>query len=343
MYKNNYNDKCVKKEDDKNVDLLEPVTKKFITDLQAQNTPPLYEMSVSDARNVLEKIQSQPSKQPLAQIQDLMISDSKESDYNNNFISIRIVRPLTYKNDTAPLPVLLYFHGGGWILGSKYTHNRLVSELSNGIGCAVVFVNYTPSPEAKFPTAIQQGYFVAQYITENGIQMNLDPNRIAIAGDSAGGQIATAIAILAKKLNGPKFMFQALFYPVTDSSMNTPSYETYKDGPWLTKKAMEWFWNAYKPSPNIGFGDSILMSPLKASLEDLAGLPPTLIITDDDVLRDEGEAYAHQLIKAGNKVVAIRYLGTIHDFMMLNPLKNTPATRSAIQLAITNLRNAFAK
>jgi acetyl esterase len=253
-------------------------------------------------------------------------------------VSIRIVRP---KGVTGPLPAVLYFHGGGWILGDKETHDRLVRDLANGARAAVVFVNYTPSPEAHYPVAIEQAYAATTWVAEHGAGVNLDASRLVVAGESVGGNMVAAVTLLAKQRGGPKIHRQAMFYPVTDANFDTPSYQQFADGPWLTREAMKWYWNAYAPDSAVRSEPTA--SPLRASLEQLAGLPPALLLTDEnDVLRDEGEAYAHKLMGAGVRVTATRYLGTIHDFMLLNPIAETPAPRAAIAQAVGILRATFA-
>lgn len=313
---------------------LDPKIRMFIEALNAKGGPPLYKLSPADARKVLENIQSQPVKKLDAKIEDLTIPGGPTKE-----ISIRIVRPANYTS--GALPVVMYFHGGGWILGSKNTHDRLIREIANGANVALVFVNYTPSPEAKYPVPIEQAYAATKYIAENGRKMNLDSSRLAVVGDSVGGNMATVVAMLAKQRRGPRIAYQVLFYPVTDANFDTMSYREFADGPWLTKAAMEWFWNAY--APDVAARKNPTASPLQASLDELSGLPPALVITDEnDVLRDEGEAYADKMMQAGVSVTAVRYLGAIHDFVMLNPISDTPAARSAIQLANSTLRKALA-
>lgn len=304
---------------------LEPITKQFIDDLNAKGGKPLYELSAEDARNVLENIQASADiVAPDADIEDI------EIPFNNTSLSLRIVRPVDKFEDV--LPVIMYFHGGGWILGSKFTHDRLIRDIANGTGYAVVFVEYTRSPEAQYPTAIEQAYAATKYMAENGHLLALDGSRLAVAGDSVGGNMATVVALLAKYRNGPHIKYQVLFYPVTNSNFYDASYKEFSNGPWLSKKAMEWYFDAYEPDHTRRVLPTI--SPLQATTEELANLPPALVIVDEnDVLRDEGEAYAHKLMDAGVEVTAVRYLGTIHDFVMLNPLANTPATRNAIALA----------
>jgi acetyl esterase len=235
----------------------------------------------------------------------------------------------------------MYVHGGGWILGNKNTHDRLVREIAVGAQCAVVFVEYGPSPESKYPVGVEQSYAATKYIAEQGDKFNLDGSRIAVVGDSVGGDMATVVTILAKERGGPKIDCQVLFYPVTDSGMDTPSYQQFADGPWLTKAAMEWFWNAYEP--DVKTRKKYTLSPLQASIDQLKGLPIAIIVTaENDVLRDEGEAYAHKLMAAGIRVTAVRFGGTIHDFAMLNELAETPATIGAVSFVNESLRKALA-
>ncbi len=310
---------------------LEKKTQQFITELTAAGGPPLYTLTPVEARKVLDNLQSKPVEKPAVLIEDLKILSGKKE------VSVRIVRPA---ESSGVLPIIMYFHGGGWILGNKDTHDRLIRELACGSHAAVVFVNFTPAPEAQYPTQIEEAYAATHYIAENAHSMNLDAGRLAVAGDSVGGNMAAVITLLAKERNGPKIHFQALFYPVTDANFNTPSYREFADGPWLTKPAMEWFWNAY--APNHADRKKPTVSPLQASLDQLRNLPPALIITDEnDVLRDEGEAYAHKLIQAGVEVTVMRYIGTHHDFLLLNALSDTPAARSAMALATSTLQKAF--
>lgn len=235
----------------------------------------------------------------------------------------------------------MYFHGGGWVLGGPDTHDRLVRELANDAHAAIVFVNYTPSPEAKYPVPIEQAYAATKWVAENGHTINVDSSRLAVVGDSVGGNMAAAITLLAKERGGvPKINYQVLFYPVTDANFVTPSYNAYQDGYFLTRENMKWFWDNY--TSNQTNRKEPTVSPLQASIEQLKGLPPALIINGEfDVLRDEGEAYARKLIEAGVPVTGVRYHGTIHDFVMLNPITNTPAPRGAIGQASHALKKAL--
>jgi acetyl esterase len=317
------------------LDFLEQKTKSFIEELNEQGGKPLYQLSPAEARKILEDLQSQTHvEKPAVQFEDVKIPGGPKGD-----ISVRIFRPT---HSTDKLSPIVYFHGGGWILGSKNTHDRLMKDLSFGANAAVFFVNYSPSPEAKYPIPLEEAYAATRFIADNRDKFNLAKGPFVIAGDSVGGNMVAAVTLLAKERGGPKIDYQVLFYPVTDAAMNTKSYEQFADGPWLTKAAMKWFWDAY--APNAEDRKKITVSPLRASLEQLSGLPAALIITDEnDVLRDEGEAYAHKLMQAGVEVTSIRFLGTIHDFVMLNALTKTPASRSAIALVCEKLQKVFSQ
>lgn len=309
--------------------VLEPATAEFLAGLGG---PPIYTLTPAEARQVLEAAQAGAVATLPAAIDDLTVPGGPSGE-----VSVRIIRPL---GATGPLPVVLYLHGGGWVLGSAATHDRLVRELANGIEAAVVFPNYTRSPEARYPTALDEVYAVLTWIADQGARHNLDPTRLAIAGDSVGGNLAAATTLLAKERGGPSFRFQVLFYPVTDADFTTGSYEQFAEGYWLTRPAMQWYWDSYLPDTERRREPAA--APLHATIEQLRGLPPALVITGEaDVLRDEGEAYAHKLIEAGVRVYGVRYQATIHDFVMLNALAGTPAARAAIASAIRAIRHAF--
>lgn len=312
--------------------VIEHVTQQFLNDINSQSVPPIYELSPAEARNVLTKVQEVDVPKLPADIEDLTIPVGPKGETN-----IRIIRP---KDNKSQLPAIMYFHGGGWILGDKNIYDRLVRELANGIQAAVIFVDFDRSPEAKYPIAIEEAYAATKYISENGNALNIDSSKLTIAGDSVGGNMAAVVTLLAKERGGPKINYQVLFYPVTDANFETESYNKFSNNLWLSKEAMKWFWNAYLPDTNER--KNYTASPLLASLEQLKGLPPALIITNEyDVLRDEGESYAHKLIEAGIDVTAIRLLGTIHDCVMLNHLAGTPAVRAAINLAVFKLSQVF--
>jgi acetyl esterase len=309
---------------------LEPHTQQFVDGLAG--APPIYTLSPAEARSVLARAQSIPVGKPSAQIEDIDLPVGPTGS-----VPVRIVRPA---DRGAVLPAVMYFHGGGWILGDRDTHDRLIREIAVGAEAAVVFVDYARAPEARYPVAIEQAYAATRYVADKGARLRIDPLRLAIVGDSVGGNMAAAVTLMAKQRRGPIIAIQVLFYPVTDAGFDTPSYTRFEDGPWLTKRAMQWFWDAYLPDPAIR--TQATATPLNASLDQLAGLPEALVITDEnDVLRDEGEAYARKLSNAGVRVTSTRYNGTMHDFVMLNALADTPATRAAIAQAVHTLKTAL--
>ncbi len=312
--------------------VLEPTTQKFIDSLAGST--PIYKLSPADARNVLSGAQKGDVKKLAAQEEDKVIPVGPTGS-----VKLRIVRP---EHAEGTLPVILYFHGGGWVLGDADTHDRLVRELANGANAAVVFVDYDRSPETQYPVPVEQAYAATKYVAEHAKAFKVDASRLAVAGDSVGGNMAAVVTLLAKERGGPAIDQQVLFYPVTDANFEDGSYNEFANGPWLTKDAMKWFWNAYLPDE--AKRKEPTATPLNASLDQLKGLPPALVITDEnDVLRDEGEAYGRQLSQAGVRVTSIRFHGPIHDFALLNAIAETPATRGAISIANTTLRQAFAK
>ncbi len=307
---------------------LEPATQAFINSLSG---PPLSQLSPSEAHKVLTALQSQP-----VELQDAKIEDVVWPVGPTGETRVRIVRPASARA-TDVLPVILFTHGGGWVLGDKITHDRLVREISNGVGAAVIFVDYVNAPEAKYPTQQEQAYASLLYAIAHADELRIDPGRLALVGDSVGGHMAAQLTLIAKRRGGPKIRFQVLFYPVTDAISNNSSYRKFANGPWLTADSAKFFFEQEGLT-----GSEPDAWPLRASIEDLRGLPDALVIVDDDVLRDEGEAYADRLAQAGVRVTSVRYNETIHDFVMLNPLAKTPAARAAIQQAIDALKTALA-
>jgi acetyl esterase/lipase len=309
--------------------VLERASQEFA---DATAKPPfLYDLGPDEARKVLDDVQAAPiDKLPVDE--EWVTVPAAVGD-----VRVRIVRP---QGASGPLPAVLYMHGGGWILGNAGTHDRLIRELAVGVNAAVVFVEYDRSPEARYPVGIEQGYATAQWIGREGTAHGLDGSRIAVAGDSVGGNMTAALALMAKERGDVRFVHQSMYYPVTDAAMDTGSYQQFATGYFLTAKAMRWFWDAYAPDP--AQRAEITASPLRATTEQLAGLPPAFIAVDEaDVLRDEGEAYAAKLRTAAVPVTTVRYDGITHDFMMLNPLSATNATRAAVAQAITVLRGAL--
>jgi acetyl esterase len=310
--------------------VLEPAAQEFA---DATSTPPfIYELAPDEAREVLEGVQRSPIDKPDVDIEDLEISGGPHGQ-----IAVRLMKPA---GTTGTLPVILYTHGAGWVLGSPHTHDLLVRNLAVGAQAAVVFPHYRRAPEAQYPSQIDEAYATAAWIVERGSDHRLDPARLAIAGDSCGGNMATAVTLMAKERGGPSFAAQLLYYPVTDAGMDTGSYHQFAEGYFLTRPAMAWFWEQYLPDESRR--NDILASPLRATTEQLAGLPPALVITGEaDVLRDEGEAYATKLRAAGVPVTATRYGGIIHDFVMLHPLADTHAAKAATTQGAAFLRAAL--
>jgi acetyl esterase len=313
------------------IPVLEPRTQAFIDSLAAAGGPPLYTLSPDVARAVLVKVQEVAVEKPAAMIEDTTFPVGPTGS-----VRIRIVRP----EAKGVLPVVFHIHGGGWILGDKNTHDRLTRELAVGANAAVFFVDYDRSPEAHYPTAIEQAYAAVLYVVEHARELKVDASHLAVFGDSVGGNMSGALMLMVKERRGPRFALQVLFYPVTDANFETGSYQQFADGPWLTRKAMQWFWDAYLPDAEARKRPTA--TPLNATIEQLQGLPDALLAVDEnDVLRDEGEAYARKLSQAGVRVTSVRYNGTIHDFALLNPIAGTPAVRAAIAQATAAMRSAL--
>lgn len=309
---------------------LEPAAQAFV---DATSQPPfLYQLPISEGRAAVDAVQDEPIDKPDAADEWLDVPGGPSGS-----VRVRIVRPL---GAAGPLPVILYLHGAGWVFGDAHTHDRLVRDLAIGADVAVVFPEYDRSPEARYPHAIEQAYAVAQWVIADGSSHRLDPTRIAVAGDSVGGNMSAALTLMAKERGDVSFAAQVLFYPVTDASFDTPSYHEFADGYFLTRDGMKWFWDQYTTSERDRA--QITASPLRATTAQLAGLPPALVITGEaDVLRDEGEAYAAHLRRAGVPVTAVRYQGIVHDFVMVNALHGTHAAQAAIAQAVAVLRKAF--
>ncbi|EMF0073158.1 alpha/beta hydrolase [Enterococcus hirae] len=286
--------------------------------------PRIYELPPEEGRALLEKVQESPVDKLPVDIEDLKVDTGKWGSIN-----VRFVRP---EGNTDKLPVIFYIHGAGWVFGSAQTHDKLIRELAVRTNSVVVFPEYSRSPEAKYPTAIEQSYAVLQKLSELAESKGLDLTELAVAGDSVGGNMATVMTILTKERQGLPIQKQLLFYPVTDANFTTDSYQEFAENYFLTKEGMKWFWDQYTTDDSER--SEITASPLRATSEDLADLPPALILTGEaDVLRDEGEAYARKLRDVGVAVTQVRFQGMIHDFVMVNSLDQTNATRAAMLLA----------
>jgi acetyl esterase/lipase len=304
---------------------LEPAAQAFV---EATADPPyLYQLPPSDGRKAVDEVQDSDIVKPEVHDEWTTVQGGPTGE-----VKVRIVRPV---GATGTLPVILYIHGAGWVFGNAHTHDRLVRDLAVGAHAAVVFPEYERSPEARYPVALEQSYAVASWVGREGAANLLDASRMAVAGDSVGGNMSAALTLLAKQRGDVSFVRQVLFYPVTDGAFDTASYREFAEGYFLTRDGMQWFWDQYTTDP--GERAQITASPLRATLDQLRGLPPALVITAEaDVLRDEGEAYAAKLRAAGVPTLGVRYGGIIHDFVMLNALHDTQAAQAAIAQA-----NAF--
>lgn len=311
---------------------VERHTQAFLESLAKAGGAPLETLSPTDARQVLLSAQAGATLPP-AQVSEKTIT------VDGSPLKLNIVRPLNAK---GRLPVFIFVHGGGWILGDFPTHERFVRDLVVDTGFAAVFVNYTPSPEAHYPVAINQIYAATRWVAEHGAEINVDGNRLAVVGNSVGGNMAAVTALMAKDKGGPVIRSQVLFWPVTNANFQDGSYDQFEQGYFLTRPMMKWFWDAYAPDMNQR--QEVYVSPLLATPAQLAGLPRALIITaEKDVLRDEGEAYGRKLDAAGVNVVTTRYNGMIHDFGLLNALSSAPSTRAALHQAAEELKATLGK
>ncbi|MGX2961334.1 alpha/beta hydrolase [Peribacillus sp. JNUCC 23] len=307
--------------------VLEPAAQKFVED--TANPPYLFDLGPEKGRETVDEVQSGEVKKQPVEVEELVIEGETTGP-----VSIKILRP---EDASENLPVILYTHGAGWVFGNAHTHDRLVRELAVGSQSAVVFTNYSLSPEAKYPIAIEEVYTALEWIAKEGDNYGMDSSNITVAGDSVGGNMSAAITLMAKERKGPAIRKQLLFYPVTDASFDTDSYKQFATGYFLRMDGMQWFWDQYTSDPQQRA--EITASPLRATTEQLKGLPEALVITAEaDVLRDEGEAYANKLREASVKVTAVRFQGIIHDFVMLNEFADTEAAKGAIMLANAWLR-----
>lgn len=308
---------------------LDPLAQAFLEQLAASGAPPLHELSVEQARQVIvELFATQDPPEPVGRVEDRMIPGA------DGEIPIRIYTP----QGQGPFSVLVYFHGGGWVIGNHEAYDPTCRALTNAAGCLVVSVAYRLAPEHKFPAAPQDCYAALQWVAAHAAELQGNAARLAIGGDSAGGNLTAVVAQMARDRGGPPLVYQLLVYPVTDHGYDTGSYQENADGYLLTKDAMVWFWNHYLRS--AADGNDPQASPLRAP--NLHHLPPALVLTAEfDPLRDEGEAYARRLQEAGVPVTLKRYDGMIHGFFSLG--KVFPQGQHAIQEAAKGLRAAFAR
>lgn len=306
---------------------LQPGARAFLAALAAQPGPPLEQLPVAQARAAVVAAQSGAVAAPEAIVRRCNLGGVDAYVYRAPGLAGRV-------------PAALYFHGGGWVLCDHSTHDRLMRDLASRSGAAMVFVEYSRAPEERYPIALEEAYTAASFIAQHGGELGIDGSRIAVVGDSAGANLAAALTMLVKRRGGPHIREQVLLFPVTDAGMDTPSYRAFGEGFFLTAAQMRWFWDCYAPERERRFEPTA--SPLRASLDELHGLPPALVITaDHDPLRDEGEAYARRLEKAGVPVTQTRHTGTIHAFMVLNALSQDSSPRYAIAQTAAALKEAL--
>jgi acetyl esterase/lipase len=301
---------------------VEHHVRQFLKALNSSGGKPIETLTPAEARKVLVDAQaSVPLDLPACDVEEkTIVQDGLE-------VSVTIVRPA---GTNGVLPAFLFIHGGGWILGDFPTHERFVRDLVAASGFTAVFVNYTPSPEAHYPTAISEIHAASKWVAAHGDEIKVDAKRLAIVGNSVGGNMTAAVALMAKDKGGPEFKCQVMLWPVTEANFDTDSYHEYADGYFLSRAMMKWFWDAY--APDHAQRREIYASPLQATTEQLKGLPPALIQTaGNDVLCDEGLAYARNLDAAGVDVTSVRYENLIHDYGLLNAISQIPAVRDALR------------
>ena len=304
----------------------------FLKALNSGDGKPVESLSPADARQVLTGAQQS------VEVDYSGITETEKTISQNGYqVNVHIVKP-EQAQDGAP--AFLFIHGGGWVLGDYPTHRRLVRDLVVHSGAVAVFPDYTPSPEAQYPTAINEIYAVLQWVAEHGSEIGVDGSNLAVVGNSVGGNMSAVVAVMAKHNNGPRLKLQVLLWPVTNADFDTDSYNLFANGRFLTKNMMKWFWDNYLPDASKR--NELYASPLQATLDELKGLPPALVQTaENDVLRDEGEAYARKLNEAGVPVTHSRYSGLIHDYGLLNPIATVPAVQTALLQAAAVIKEAL--
>lgn len=305
---------------------LDPAVEALLAQMNNPDAPKLSDLEPAAARAgfaALAALQGEP--EPVASVENRKLPGP------GGDIPVRIYRPA----NEQVLPVLMYFHGGGWVIMDIDTHDPLCRALANAARCAVVSVDYRLAPEAKYPAASEDCFAATRWVAENAASLGLDGSRIAVAGDSAGGHLTAVVTQMAREQGGPKLLYQVMHCPVTDFGSETPSYAENAEGYMLTRESMEWFWNHYLPS--AAHGAETYASPLRG---DLTGLPPALVQTAEfDPLRDEGKAYAEKLRAAGVPVTYSQYPGLIHDSFLFMGV--VPGGRKNVDEAAEHLRRAF--
>ena len=307
---------------------IDPPVRSFLAEIDKDSSP-FWELPQPKPQDILTGLQSRTAV-------DLSgVTTTEETiTQDGRTVKLYIMKP---EHVSGRPGVLFFIHGGVWLVGNFQNHQRLLRDLVVGSGQVGVFVEYTSLPAAKFPTQLEEIYTALKWVAEHAGELGADGNRIAVAGNSVGGNMTAALTLMTKDRNGPKVSYQVLLIPATDASVDTESYHNYGTGRFLTRAFMKYGWDRYAPDAKTR--ENPYVSPLRARTEQLKGLPPALVITaENDPLRDEGEAYARKLKEAGVKVTAVRYNGTIHDFVALNALRHEPSTEAAIQQINEGLR-----
>lgn len=307
---------------------IDPAIRPFLAELN-KDPSPFWELPQPKPQDILSGLQGKTpvDMSGVTTTERTIVQDGRT-------VKLYIMKPV---HAMAKPGVLLFVHGGVWIVGNFQNHQRLLRDLVVGSGQVGVFVEYSPLPAAKFPTQPEECYAALKWVAAHGAEIGADGGRIAIAGNSVGGNMAAALTLMAKDRDGPKIRYQVLMIPATDASVDTASYQTFATGRFLPRSFMKYGWDLY--APDEATRNNVYVSPLRATAQQLSGLPPALVITaENDPLRDEGEAYARRLKEAGVEVSAVRFNGTIHDFVLLNALRQVPSTKAALNLINDSVR-----
>ena len=307
---------------------IDPQVRSFLATINKDSSP-FWELPQPKPQEILTGLQSQTAVDMSG-----VTTTERTINQDGRTVKLYIMKPEQVSSNPG---VLLFIHGGVWIVGNFQNHQRLLRDLVVGSGQIGVFVEYTPLPAAKFPTQLEECYAALEWVAQHAGELGADGSRIAAAGNSVGGNMAAALALMSKDRKGPKISYQVLLIPATDASVDTDSYHEYGSDRFLARAFMKYGWDLYAPDAKTR--NNPYVSPLRASTEELKGLPPALVITaENDPLRDEGEAYARKLKGADVSVDAVRYNGTIHDFVLLNALRDVPSTEAAIDQINEGLR-----
>lgn len=310
---------------------IDPQVRSFLADLNKDSSP-FWELPQPKPQDILTGLQN---RTPV----DMSGVTTVEKTITQDGRTVKLYIMTTQQAAGRP-GVLFFVHGGVWIVGNFQNHQRLLRDLVVGSGQIGVFVEYTSLPEGKYPTPLEESYAALKWVASHAGDFGADGSRIAIAGNSVGGNMSAALTLMTKDQNGPKIALQVLLIPATDASVDTDSYHEFATGRFLARAFMKYGWDLYAPDEKTR--NSPYVSPLRASSEELRGLPPALVITaENDPLRDEGEAYARKLKEAGVAVTATRYNGMIHDFVLLNAIHDVPGVQAALRQTTDAIRNAL--